>query len=167
MKYQLPFFGEMDTTKVEEYYKTVIDRNGQDLRLDLNVKENQLATELFDQVKFLLETIDAQDVKNKGFIKDNYKDEEEETVRDYLNEHLEELEDELAEIVDFDNDQLPADLQLLRALKLVRIGFYPDGKYDSASFATYDYTIDEELTDQLIVVNVDKDGKLLDLAWES
>lgn len=55
----------------------------------------------------------------------------------------------------------------LKKLKLGRIGFYPDGKYGTESFAVFDYIVDRELSNQIIVVNIDKKGNLINLAWES
>lgn len=52
-------------------------------------------------------------------------------------------------------------------MKLVRIGLYPDGKYGSDNFAVFDYTINQDLTNQLIVVNTDENGVFEHISWES
>lgn len=61
--------------------------------------------------------------------------------------HTEELADKLIGIVDFKGETI-----------LVKIEFYPKG--NSESFSVYNYTLDKRLTDELIVVNIDKNGRV-------
>lgn len=47
------------------------------------------------------------------------------------------------------------------------VGLYPDGKYDTSYFTVFDYMVNQELSDQLIVVKTDHQGYLDQLFWES
>ena len=53
---------------------------------------------------------------------------------------------------------------MINALRLVRIGLYPDS---DQQFATFDYSIGQELTDYLAVINTDEKGNLVDMTMES
>jgi hypothetical protein len=167
MKYQLPHFEEIDLTQVNEYYEAKIELNGQEIRIDLNFEKHQLEAKSFDIIKGFLEKIELQNTKNRTFIDADFKDENGDTIREYLEFHTEELKEELSEIINFDDQGNSPEQQLMEKLKLVRMGFYPDGKYGSESFVIFDYTVDRTITDQLIVVNIGKEGELLNLAWES
>jgi hypothetical protein len=71
-------------------------------------------------------------------------------------------------IIDKDNN-LPQELQLLNKLRLIRVGLYPDGKYGTDHFATFDYSIDidGEPCNYLLVVNTNEKGDLDHITWES
>jgi len=47
--------------------------------------------------------------------------------------------------------------KLLSVIQLLRIGFYPEK--EDALFAMYDYTIQEELTNDLLVVKISKNDQ--------
>lgn len=53
------------------------------------------------------------------------------------------------------------------ALRLERVGFYPDGAFGTASYVVLDYALRGPPTDQLLVAKFLRDRSLLDIAWES
>lgn len=167
MNYKLPYFEEVDLSQLEEYYQVDIEQYGQSISIDLNLKKKKIEAQVFGCIKVLLENIERQDKRNRASINLDFINKDGEIVREYLKFHIEELKEELTEIIDFNDPQNDPKIQLMEKLKLVRIGFYPDGKYGSESFATFDYTVDRKITDELIVVNVDKKGGIMNLAWES
>ena len=167
MKYKLPHFEEIDLTSLDEYYNVEIEQEGLKMGIDLNFEEKEIEADLFDEIKKIIENIESEDSKNRAYITSDFKDENGDTVKEYLEFHIEELAEELSEIVNFEDQSSSPEKQLLEKLKLRRIGFYPDGKYGTESFVVYDYIVDRELSDQIVVVNIDKEGKLINLAWES
>ena len=167
MKYKLPYFEEIDLNQLEEYYNVEIDNKSHKIGIDLNFKAKKIEAQLFDKVKKIIENIESEDSKNRTYITSDFKDENGDAVKEFLEFHIEELAEELSGIVNFEDKSNSPEKQLLEKLKLVRIGFYPDGEYGTDSFIIFDYTVDRELSDQIIVVNVDKEGKLINLAWES
>ena len=167
MKYKLPHFEEIDLTQLDKYYNVEIEQKGQKIGIDLNFAGKEIDAQVFDEIKKIIESIESEDSKNRTYISFDFKDKNGGTVKEYLDFHIEELAEELSEIVNFEDKSNSPDKQLMEKLKLGRIGFYPDGKYGSESFVVFDYIVDRELSDQIIVVNIDKDGKLLNLAWES
>ena len=166
MKYQLPFFKEIDLANLEEYYQVNAKHNSKEISIDLNFKGKLQRKRSLDSVKGFLEKINQQDIQNTKYILEDYKDENGQ-VKEYLEFHIEELAEELATVINFKDTSISVIEQLLAKLSLVRIGFYPDGKYDTESFAVFDYCIDNELSDQLIVVKTDENGAIIHLDWES
>jgi len=88
-------------------------------------------------------------------------------VREYVTFHVEELGEEFLEEIGIDSNETEKEQRFLNQLHLTRVGIYPDGKYDTSCFAVFDYSVNRDLTDQLIVVNTDAMGNLDHLSWES
>jgi hypothetical protein len=163
--YQLPYFGEIAPSTLENYYDAEIDFNGHKIQLDLNFDNQSIDIKLLDIVKQFLENISLYDHKNKKYIKSDYEDDNGDTVRTYIEHHLEEIEkEELADIVDFSNKLKSPEIQLMETLHLVRLGLYPDSE---DMFAIFDYSIEPELTPYLVVINTDSKGKLDYMTMES
>lgn len=163
--YSLPHFGELDPKNLEEDYDVDIDFNGQEIQIDLNFENNSIDTKRLDIVKKFIENIAMFDEKNKKYIEQDYTDEDCDTVRTYVEHHLEEIEkDELSGLVDFDNQVINPKIQLMNSLRLVRLGLYPDSE---EQFAIFDYSIGQDLTQYLVVINTDENGNLDYMTMES
>lgn len=163
--YLLQHFGNLDTENLEEYYDVDIDFGGQDIQLDLNFENKNIDPKRLDFVKHFIENISEFDKKNKKLIEQDYEDEDCDTVRTYVEHHIENLDkDELSEFVDFDNKTITPEIQLMNSLRIVRIGFYPDSE---ENFATFDYSINPEITDQLVVIFTFPTGELNYMTMES
>ncbi|MSS60775.1 DUF2004 domain-containing protein [Fusobacterium sp. FSA-380-WT-2B] len=48
-------------------------------------------------------------------------------------------------------------------IKLRRIGIYPE--YED--YAIWDYILDDEISDEILVIVTDKNGEIVDITWES
>ncbi len=102
---------------------------------------------------------------NKTYILNDYNDEDGDTVKFYLEHHLEEVgKDELSNLINFEDATIEPEKQLLKKLKLVRVGLYPESKDD---FAVFDYSIGERITNYLVVINTDEKGQLDYMTMES
>jgi len=163
--YSLPYFGELDSKNLEEYYDVDIDFNGQKTQIDLNFENNSIDTKRLDIVKQFIENISEFDKKNKKYIEQDYADADNGTVKTYVEHHLEEIgKDELSNLVDFDNKATNPEIQLMNSLRLVRVGLYPDNE---DQFAVFDYSIRKELTQYLVVININEKGDLDYMTMES
>ena len=163
--YSLPHFGQIDLTNLDEYYNVEIDFDGQKIEVDLNFEEKSIDSKQMDTVKKFMGKIPDYDKKNKKYIERDYADEDGDTVKMYVEHHLEEIDKtELAGLVDFNNKSVSPEKQLVKALSLVRVGFYP---HDDDEFAIFDYSISKKLTNYLVVISTDKNGKLEDMTMES
>ncbi|RZK33198.1 MAG: DUF2004 domain-containing protein [Hymenobacter sp.] len=163
--FTLPFFGQLELNSLEEYYSTKIEFNETIIGLDLNFEDKNITLSKAKIIKKFINNILEFDLKNKTYIQNDYKDADGDTVKFYLEFHLEELDkQELAKIIDFNNVAIEPEQQLLNKLRLVRLGFYPN---DDDIFAVFDYSFGKEITNQLVVVNINNKGKLYYLTMES
>ncbi|MFP3833066.1 DUF2004 domain-containing protein [Chryseobacterium sp. SIMBA_028] len=164
-EYLLPYFGQLSTDNVEEYYDVNIDFNGNEIQVDLNFESKNTDAAKLDQVKNYLENIETNNKLAKSYLLEDYHNEEGDTVKFYLEHHLEEVEqDELSTLINFDDVTVEPEQQLLTKLELVRIGLYPDNE---EGFAILDYSIGKEITNYLVVINTDQNGQLDYMAMES
>lgn len=168
-KYDLPYFGQLDINNLEEYYSSNLILNSYNIRTDLNFENKKISTHGIGKIETFLKNISDFDKRNNVFIENNFKEETGETS-EYINFYLEELDEtELSGIINLENQTVSKNRQLLNKLKLIRVGLYPDGKYGTNYFATFDYSIeiDGEPCNQLLVVNTDENGNLDHITWES
>ncbi|MEO7488960.1 MAG: DUF2004 domain-containing protein [Ferruginibacter sp.] len=163
--YLLPPFGQIYLTNLEAYYDATINYDGKGIELDLNFENKTSDSKQMDAVKGFIDRIAEFDKKNRKYIDKDYTDDEGDTVKLYVQHHLEDIgKVELSKLVDFDNNAISSEQQLVKALHLVRVGLYPDSE---DQFAIFDYSIGRDLTDYLVVINTDKNGKLDYMTMES
>jgi hypothetical protein len=164
-KLTLPHFGQIDLTSLKDYYEADVKLSDSEIQVDLNFTDSTIDIQTMELVGKFINDIDKFDKQNKIHIKEDYDNEKGETVNLYLEHHLSEIdESELADLIDFDNEESEPKKQLLSALKLVRVGLYPQAK---RNFAVFDYTIGRELTDYLVVINLNKEGEIQNMEMES
>ncbi len=155
-EYTLPHFGNLATQNLEEYYDVDIEFNGNEIQIDLNFENKTIDLLTMGKVKNFIENIEKFDKQNKTYIFNDYNDEECDTVKFYLEHHLEEVgRDELSNLINFDDKSIVPEKQLMEKLKLVRVGFYP---HDNENFVIFDYSIGKEITDELLVIKTDDKG---------
>lgn len=163
--FSLPHFGELDYTQLEEYYDVDITYHGQEVQLDLIFDGERIDPERLNIVKQFIINIAELDRKNKQYIKQDYTDRNCDTVRNYLEHHLEELdEDELAGLINAEDPKTNPQIQLMNALKLVRMGLHP---HSEEQFAIFDYSIGQDLTQYMVVIITDQEGNLDYMTIES
>ena len=160
-----PEFKEIDIEKLKNYYNWKLNYGERIMNLDINFKtESTNQSELNQIIKFINKIPDF-DIQNQNYIRLDFEQDASE-VADYLNFYLEELfENELAQIINLKNRKKSRNSLLMEKLNLIRVGIYPQNSY----FATFDYSIDidGEPCNQLLVVNIKKDGTLDHITWES
>lgn len=165
---ELPYFGQIDFTQLNEYYSAETEYNGLILRLDLNFENKNISEVDAENIKKFLNNIADYDIQNKTEITKDFDNEGE--AKDYINFYFDEFDDEeLSGIINYQNLNKPKEEQLLSKLILIRIGLYPDGKYDTEYYAVFDYSIeiDGEPCNQLLVVKTNDNGDLDHITWES
>ncbi len=161
----LPHFGPLDPHDLEEYYDTDIPFNDKSIQIDLNFEHGNINIKRLETVKSFIENIRIYDLNNKGYINNDYNDEDGDTVREYIGHHLDELGKlELAALTDQGSKPADYEKQLLKKLHLIRVGIYPDSE---AQFAIFDYSLGTEFTNYLVVINTDENGNLDYMTMES
>jgi uncharacterized protein YpmS len=163
--YALPHFGDLDPNNLEDYYEVEIDFNGQKIQIDLNFEQNKIDLKRLDIVKQFIGNIAAFNKANKKNIEQDYADENRDTVRTYVEHYIEYFDsEEISRFVDLNNTEATLESQLIDSLKLIRIGLYPD---EEENFAVFDYSIDTEITDQLVVIFAYPSGEMSFMTIES
>lgn len=165
-KYNLPHFEPIDPASPLEYYSAQIEFNNNEVELDLNFWGEAIEPKRLDLVKNILDNLKEFDSKNRKYIEQDYANEGADTVKTYIDHHLTELpEEDLAGYIDFNNNSITPEQQLINALQLVRVGFYPDEGEDQ--IAVFDYSLGYDVTNYLIVIFINTNGELDHLTMES
>ncbi len=156
--FTLPHFGPIDPGDLEPYYETAIIFNNRKIEIDLNFKTKTIDPKLLETVQHFIDNIRIFDINNKSYIAHDYSDKDGDTVKFYLQHHLEELGNaELAVLLPHGSKKHEHEKLLLQQLHLVRVGIYPDS---SNKFGIFNYTLGREMTDDLVVIFTDKNGNL-------
>jgi hypothetical protein len=164
-KYKLPLFNELDTDNLDSLYEAESVLNGRSFKIDLSFDNGKIDTDRLKAVEQLIIDIAAFDNKNKAYIAKDFADNEFDTVRTYVEHHLEELDNEqLKHIAESNNSGFSPENLIMNSLHLVRVGLYPD---HDEQFAVFDYSIGKNLTQYLVVIVTDKNGNLKEMAMES
>ena len=163
--YDLHPFGEINLKAVEACYEGEIEFQARNLEVDLNFDKEKVSEKKLEVVRSMIEHIDQLDLNNKKYIQDDFKDESEDVTRNYIDFHLNEIGSEkLSGLIDINDTSISKEEQLLSKLHLVRVGFYPESR---EHFAVFDYTIGQDLTDYIVVINVDIKSKIHCMTQES
>jgi hypothetical protein len=160
-----PDFTKINFTKLEDYYHWKLKFGKRAISLDLNFETESTNQSEFNQIIEFVNRIPEFDNQNRNYIKADF-EQDVSMTSDYLNFYLDELDDnELAGIIDLNNQKKSRNILLMEKLNLIRVGIYPHAPY----FATFDYSIDidGEPCNQLLVVNINQDGTLDYITWES
>ena len=162
---KLPYFGNLDSESLEEYYDVEIDFNNSVIQIDLNFDNNSINIRRLEIVKQFIDNIRIHDLNNKKNIQRDFENKDADTVRLYIENHLEELaSDDLDNLIGANSKSVDQPGRLVSKLHLVRIGLYPDSV---DQFAIFDYSIGKELTNYLVVINTDENGNLDYITMES
>jgi hypothetical protein len=163
--FSLPHFGPIDPDDLDEYYDTTIPFGGNIIQVDLNFENKIIDLKRLETAKHFIDNIRIFDITNKGYIASDYNAADGDTVKVYLQHHLEELgTTELADLLPRGSKAADHEKLLLQKLHLTRVGIYPD---DAEKFAIFDYTIGSEITGDLVVIFTDENGNLDYITVES
>ena len=160
-----PDFSKVDIEKLEDYYDWTLNYGERKLDLDLNFETESTNQAELNQIMEFVKKIPEFDNQNRNYIKSDF-EQDVSMTSDYLNFYLDELdESELSGIIDLKNRKKSRNSLLMEQLNLIRVGIYPQASY----FATFDYSIDidGESCNQLLVLNINQDGTLDYITWES
>ena len=162
MPINILYFGDIDTSAVQDYYKTTIDLDNRTIQLDLNFESTAIAADKLHKLLSFLEEISGLLTTVEKFIYANIDDEE---VQFFLDFHKEELlKEELDFLLENADQNLSLSQQILSVTQLRRIGFYPE--HDNY-FAVFDFGVDENISQYLLVVNMNSDKTINHITVES
>lgn len=154
------FFGDIDIN--EDYQETTIHLGERDIQLDLNLEEvvgkKNWVVEYDEYVSKL--AIYKEKIEKK--INEDFDDWG--LTKEWIDWHIEEFDKPLIENLTKEVDKnLPIDERLLSVINLVRVGIYPE--YEG--YAIWDFMLDGDVSDEILVVVTDNKGEIVDITWES
>lgn len=154
--YNLPGFGQLNPDSLNQDYDGEISLKGKTVSMDIWFANGKTDLITLDRMKEFIENLVKYDDIARKEQKKDFDDGG--TVREYVDHHLDLNED------DTEKDITKKQNDFLDEVHLKRVGFYPD---EDDHFVIFDYTIDQDLTDYLIVVHFQKSGHFLSLTMES
>jgi len=159
-----PKFEKFDLNNLEDYYAATVLYGERELEIDINFEVQSTDQQEINKILEFISNILSYDSKNEIYIYNDL-NKNPSVTQDYLLFYTEELEDDLQNIIE-KSDEMATNISRLREkLNLIRVGIYPQADY----FATFDYSIDldGEPCEQLLVININADGSLDYITWES
>lgn len=154
---------QLDPNNLNDYYDLDFVFADQHISVDLNFDHKTIDVNRFQMVKEFIANIEVFDKVNKDRIKQDYGDDNCDTVKTYI-EYLIKDDEDIARYANAENQGLDIEQQLINKFQLVRVGLYPHG---DTHFATFDYTISGELTDDLVVIFTNQLGEMDYMTLES
>ncbi len=161
---ELKYFGKIDLNKTEEYIDILIEINENEVSIDLNIIEEKISEETIQPtIKFLDNLSGIEKIAHKQVLLDFQNGN---IVKDYIEHHIGEFNDEELKSLGIESTDSSENKKqkFLNKIHLKRIGIYPE-EWDS--LAIFDYTINDDLTQYLIVLKFDSNGKFVDIYTES
>ena len=157
-KLKLPYFKEkINLQNLQDEYETRFEFN--DKEVDVFLNEMQIANkEQFDFIQNVLENLIEYDKRNRSFIEQDFENKGGLTYQ-YLLYHLKELKEDFEDMFDFNDSEINNLREFMGVLKITTISFYADCVF-------FDYCLDDEVSDQLLVIELNRE-KNLSILWES
>ncbi len=147
--YQIPGFDTIDLNDLNDYYDAQIKFKEREIALDINFDEYSTDRQKLEAISSVVNHLADYDEKARKAMEEDYLSGD--TIKTYIENHQDLFgENEVAEQI--------------AKLYLKRVGFYPENE---EGFAVFDYTISEQETQYLVVINFKKDGGIDSLTMES
>ena len=163
MHLELPYFGPMNTNELDDRYSLQVKVKDQTVDIDINFKQKSIEQSRIACLNDFLKNIEGVIADSWSAIKHDFTNGSE--VREFLNFHLEELDDQtLKALLSKADKLLTMEEQLLSVTKINRIGFYPDSK---TSFAIVDFNLDFKISQYVLVVILNDNKTLNHITMES
>jgi hypothetical protein len=163
MNYQLPFFDVIDTENLQVEYRTEIEFKGRMILIDLNFKAKSIDPSMLDAIGMQLNRIKEIDIDNRAELENETKDGF--VVKDFIDDSMDMLEKEdLKDAMKNVDKTKPKKQQLFDAMYLNRMGFYPE---EDEQCIISDYTYNEDLLDEVLVVTRKANGSFVSIQVES
>lgn len=164
--FELPVVGAIDFPNgTNGYWQFDLPMRGGEVSVDINADDDTFTRDMLAEIAVFISDATRFDEIARDAFAAEFREKPEGTVGIYLSHHAEELgEKDLLRIFGVED---PDDLDiahLLDALQLKRIGLYPGAE---GYVAVFDYTIDEEATDYILVVEFDRDGEVFGISMDS
>ncbi|MDR0659952.1 MAG: DUF2004 domain-containing protein [Prevotellaceae bacterium] len=163
-KYTLPYFGDIEPNEGDDFFETDTIVKENDLNLSIDFEGEYPTKESLDSVKQFLSQLPVCLEKARYYIDQEFS-KVPSFVKDYISFFKETMEEngDIEAYVDENDSSKSIEERLLNRFYLLRISICPNGD----TFAILDYTIDDEYTDDLLVVYLTDKGEPYGMTIES
>jgi len=163
--HSLSVIEQLDPHSLDDHYDLDFEFADQRITVDLNFDHKTIDPKRLEMVKNFMTQIEAFDKINKDRIKQDYADDTCDTVDIYIQYFIEDNDKgDIGKYVNLESKELNIKQQLVDKFRLVRVGFYPN---NITHFATFDYTISIELSDDIVVIFTNQIGDMDYMTLES
>lgn len=156
----IKYFGTIENPPHDEVYEATMYVEEGEVELDLIFYNRPQDEKWIDELTSYLDELPLIKERLEKKITSNYRDGG--VVKEYIDFHI---EDDPIILVDlFDDASLKSEKeQLIDALKLERINFYPEEE----KYTSWCFTIGRDYTDMEIVIQTSNKGRIESIVWDS
>ncbi|MBW3519161.1 DUF2004 domain-containing protein [Flavobacterium sp. NKUCC04_CG] len=164
-EFKLLNVGVIKGDDLEVYYQVMMEFDGQPYSLELNFRKKTIEESKQGKLKNFVFNLEKYEAANREVLEDDFSNNGQ--VHSYIDFNCNRFGlDALARQFGLDAQASDFKLQLLKHLKLIRVGVYPDGQYHTPYYATFDYVLNGELSYQIIAIKTSDEGAFESLSWE-
>ncbi|MGB4812191.1 MAG: DUF2004 domain-containing protein [Methylophilaceae bacterium] len=150
------YFGEINLEKLDEWYEAELEINQQTVEVSLAISTAAtiLDKAIIQKIENYVDHLQSNAKAIRQLIQQNFKEKGE--AKYYIDSQIEDQDKgDIDDLIENADKTLNKKEKLLSILTLLNIRFYPET--EDNMFVVFDYTIDEALTDDLLVVKIYKD----------
>ena len=160
----VPVIGSTEFPTAEDgYWPISVPFGSGEIEVDFNSEGSEMTAPLLAKVEPFIRQLSEFDKAARSAISSDFTRDEDSPSHMYLSHHLDELDSETVAQCFGPDGPYGLD-QLLSALRLKRIGLYPEG---DSYVATFDYTIDEDITQYILAIEFDAAGDVISVSMDS
>ncbi|MFC6355230.1 DUF2004 domain-containing protein [Luethyella okanaganae] len=161
------YFGLLGSTEDGElYWSESLELGDQQVDVDLSSPdESEVSVEALDIAAAMIGALEELDSDAREAFVAELSSEESDTSL-YVNHHLEELDEAVLDDA-ISRESGDRQIDFLRSMRLLRVGFHPHHSGQEEHFAVLDYSIAPDETDGILVAIIDMHGDVVAIDYES
>jgi len=154
--YSTKYFGDIDLNNANEFYEADLKLRGQHFEAVINIIGTKpINKESIQSIERYLDDLHDHEAEIKQLLREDFK--KEGVVYEYIDLQVENLNKaNISKLIEGIKLKLNKKEKLFSVVHLLTINFYPDE--DDPMFAMHDFTINKDLTDDLLAVKLYKDN---------
>ena len=160
----LPIFGPLSSSKSDpqSYFSNEVKLGTRNVSISINLEDGYLSNEIVNElISFFNNLMEIKKNLDKEILYDFRKGYE---VNDYIDFHLENIDEEIETIIGKEKDLQKIKEKLLSKIQLDKIHIYPSNLED---YVVFDYSIEENTFNHVIVFTVNEQGSINSIGMES
>jgi hypothetical protein len=159
-----PIFGRIDPAE-KDCWEATIDHAGRQIRIDLNLDSGKIDADALARVTSLIDDPSKLEKSSREAMRKDYGQSEDSMAALYRSHHRDELSEAELTTCFGTSKAWQDDIDVFLAhCKLIRIGLYPE---ETERCLVLDFSLGESVTQYLLVVSFDSNGKAVAVDMES